>query len=150
MNLCTLYIQKHARDKFIFAKMYRMSLHSIPSIIIMRIELPCLHMAYYTKSRANMPIAFRDTFTLYPVSNGRNVGARCSSLAGFSRCRTAASKIPIILSSIKTSRRRATKELVVVHCAKYHAISWRITCRFFFPPASLGEYYLSAEGTERR
>lgn len=130
--------------------MYRMSLHSVPSIIIMRIKLPCLRMAYYTKSRANMLIAFRDTFTLYPVSSGRNVGARRSPLAGFSRCRSAASKIPIILGSIKTSRRRATKELAVVRCAKYHAISWRVTRRSFFPPVSLDEYYRSAEDTERR
>lgn len=66
---------------------------------------------------------------------------------GFSRHRFAAfSKIPIILGSIKTSRRRARQKerLAVIRCAKYHAISWRITFRpFFFPsaPASLGEHY---------
>lgn len=63
------------RDKFIFAKVYRMSC-VFPLIIVMRIELPCLYIT--TKSRANMPIAFRDTFTLYPVRAGRNAGARHS------------------------------------------------------------------------
>lgn len=67
------------------------------------------------------------------------------SLVGFSRCRSVVSKIPIILGSIKTSRRQTTKELAAIRCAKYHAISWRVTCRSFFPPVSLGEYYCLVE-----
>lgn len=84
-----------------------------------------------------MPIAFRDTFTLYPVRAGRNAAPvrDVLSLAGFSRCRCAvvASKIPIILGSIKTSRRRATKELPIVRCAKHYAISWRVTPPILLP-----------------
>lgn len=93
-----------------------------------------------------MPIAFRDTFTLCPVRAGRNAGAR-RSLVGriLTMPHRRLEEIPIILGSIKTSRRRATKELAVVRCAKYHAISWRVTRRSFFPPASLGEYYRSAK-----
>lgn len=58
-------------------------------------------------------------------------------------------KIPIILGSIKTSRRRATKELAVVRCAKYHAISLASRSTILFRPSRvLRRILLLDEGTE--
>lgn len=116
-----------------------------------RITMPAHSVQSTTKSRANIPRAFRDTFTLYPVRAGRNAGARRSlSLAGFSRCRFAAPRraaLPRRSRSFSDPLKRVggerQKNSAVVRCAKYHAISWRVTRRSFFLPASLGEYYRS-------
>lgn len=97
-----------------------------------KITMPVCTACGKVESRANMPVAFRDTFTLCPV-NGQECCGETLSLPGFSRRRAGNRRLlPLhpdrFSGSIKTSRRRATKEVArsVVRCAKCRVISRRI------------------------
>lgn len=131
-----------------------------PPIIIMRMELPYLLRADTAKLPTNIPVAFRDTITLYPVSGRECPRVDALSLAILTTTSSSSSSLSFRRSrsfsdplrgeeecASRRERQKSSRSSVARNTVQFRGES-AIRCDPFSvsrTAASLDEYYRSAD-----